>query len=163
MTYRIVPLPRASFAPWFALGTAELARKGARRIVANADRGFPCRVSLEDARAGESVLLVNHVSHETPGPYRTAYAIYVRETAAEAAPFVDRLPPVFAGRVLSLRGFDSAGMLVAARLAGPGQDEAGVEAGIAGLFEDPRIACIHAHNAAYGCYAARIERHGEGS
>jgi hypothetical protein len=25
-------------------------------------------------------------------------------------------------------------------------------------FEDPAVAYLHAHNAAYGCYAARIDR-----
>ncbi|KHK92007.1 DUF1203 domain-containing protein [Novosphingobium malaysiense] len=157
MTYRIAGLSRETFARYFAMTTAELARSGARRVTADADRGFPCRVSLEDARRGESLILLNFVSHDVANPYRTAYAIYVREAAREPEAWVDRLPPVFAGRPLSLRGFDLAGDLVCARLTMPGETEQGIR----DLFADRRIACIHAHNAAYGCFAARIERHGD--
>jgi hypothetical protein len=32
------------------------------------------------------------------------------------------------------------------------------DAGIRKLFEDPKIATIHAHNAARGCFSATIER-----
>jgi hypothetical protein len=53
-----------------------------------------------------------------------------------------------------LRGFDAAGMLRGARLADPGEADAGIRA----LFAQAEIAYIHAHNAAYGCFAARIDR-----
>ena len=36
-----------------------------------------------------------------------------------------------------------------------------VDATIRAMLADERIACIHAHNAAQGCFAARIERYGE--
>ncbi|MCJ2186131.1 DUF1203 domain-containing protein [Novosphingobium beihaiensis] len=132
----------------------ELAQIGARRVIADADRGFPCRISLEDARAGESLILLNHVSHDVANPFRTAYAIYVREQACEPEPWIDSLPPVFAGRALSLRGFDAQGMLCDAALAQPEETEEKIRA----LFENPQVAGIHAHNAAHGCFAARIER-----
>ncbi|WP_395394668.1 DUF1203 domain-containing protein [Novosphingobium sp. BL-8A] len=162
MTFRIVGLEAGSFTHYFTMSDAELRRSGARLLIADAHPGYPCRVSLEDAREGERVLLVNFTSHgftdgSAPHPYRTAYAIYVREGAAQAEPLVDRLPPAFAGRTMSLRGFDAEGMMVRAVLAGPGD----IEEGIAALFAEPRIACIHAHNAAYGCFAARIEREGD--
>lgn len=157
MSFRIVGLDAGDFAPYFGMGDAELRRSGARMVVADAHPGFPCRVSLEDARQGERVLLVNFTSHDVANPYRTAHAIYVREGASKPEPLIGRLPPVFAGRTMSLRGFDEEGMMVRAQLVGPGQ----VEAGIAALFAEPRVACIHAHNAAYGCFAARIEREGD--
>ena len=154
MTYRIAGLDPAQFAPLFALDDGQLARHRARRVVADADRGFPCRVTLEDAREGEPLLLVHH---EVASPYRSAFAIFVREHAAEAAVYRDCCPPVFEGRTLSMRGFDERGDLAEARLAAPGE----ADAAIRGLFADPRIAYINAHNAAYGCFAARIEREGE--
>lgn len=157
MTYRIQGLPRSLFAPFFTMNQQELAESGAMRVIADADKGFPCRISLEDARQGETLILLNYISHDIANPYRTAYAIYIREEATEPEPFVDRLPPVFAGRAFSLRGFDRKGMLAKALLAGPGE----VEQGIAELFADLDVECIHAHNAVYGCFAARIERHGD--
>ncbi|KMS59213.1 hypothetical protein V474_08345 [Novosphingobium barchaimii LL02] len=158
MAYRIAGLPRGAFVKYYGKTAEELGRMNARRVFADADRGFPCRVSLEDARAGESLILLNFTSHDVANPYRSAHAIYVREDTEQAQAFVDCLPPVFSGRALSLRGFDAQGMLHAASLAAP--DEADVA--IRALLAIPQVACIHAHNAAYGCFAARIERHGDG-
>ena len=153
MTYAITGLAPENFAPLFALDDAELAARGARRVVAAADRGFPCRISLEDARAGEELILLHHVSHDVDTPYRSAYAIYVRR-GVETATYLDAVPPVFNGRPIALRGFDASNMLRDARLAGP--DEA--DAAIRDLFANDAIAYIDAHNAAHGCFAARVTR-----
>ena len=158
MSYSITGLDPAAFAPLFALSDAELAERGAMRVTASASRGFPCRISLEDAREGDSLILLHHTSHDVATPYRCSYAIYVRE-GAEPAQFVDRTPPVFEGRPLGLRGFDAEGMLKEARLAMPGEADARIRE----LFANPDIATIHAHNAAHGCFAARIERAAERS
>jgi hypothetical protein len=157
MTYRIAGLDPAPYAPLWAMDDETLAAHGARRVTADDDFGFPCRVTLEDVRAGERLLLVHHVHHDVAGPYRSAFAIFVREGARGPAVYENRCPPCFAGRTLSLRGFDSDGALARAKLAAPGEaDEA-----IAALLADPRIAYINAHNAAAGCFAARIERDGQ--
>ncbi len=155
MTYRIRGLDPAGFAPLLAMTNDQLAGHRSVRVRADSDRGFPCRVTLEDAKSGESLILTHFVSHDVTTPYRTAYAIYVRESANVAADFVDRLPPVFDGRSFSLRGFGDNGMLTAARLAPEGK----AETQILEMLDDPRIAYIDAHNAAHGCFAARIERH----
>lgn len=156
MTYRIAGLDPAEFAPLWSMDEEGLAGQGARRVTADADRGFPCRVSLKDARAGEPLLLVHHVHHDVAGPYRSAFAIFVRE-GAEPAVYEDECPPCFDGRTLSLRGFDGEGALAEATLAAPGEADAAIRA----VLADPRIAYINAHNAAAGCFAARIERDGQ--
>lgn len=153
MTYMIRGLSPEPFAPLFHLGGAELAALNARRVTATAGRGFPCRISLEDAKAGEELILLHHLSHDVATPYRSAYAIYVRPEVT-AATYIDETPPVFEGRPLALRAFDAAGMLQTARLAGQGE----ADAAIRDLFADTGISYIDAHNAAYGCFAARIER-----
>jgi hypothetical protein len=153
MTYKISGLNPDRFAPLFALDDAELAAINARRVTATADRGFPCRISLDDARAGEELILLHHTSHDVETPYRSAYAIYVRAGVA-AATYRDAVPPVFAGRPLALRAFDAEGMLQSARLAGPNE----ADGAIRDLFADTGISYIDAHNAAHGCFAARIER-----
>jgi hypothetical protein len=56
--------------------------------------------------------------------------------------------------VLSLRGFDREGMMEEAILTQPGEADAGIRK----LFENPAIETIHAHNAARGCFSAKIER-----
>ena len=157
MTYSISGLPLADFAPLFGLDDSALAAMGARRVVADADRGYPCRVSLMDAAMGETLILLNHVSNASDGPYRARHAIYVREAATEAERHVGRTPPAFSGRSLSLRGFDAAGDLVAAKLAAPEEHDRTIRE----LLEDIRVHHIDAHNAAHGCFAARIERYKE--
>ncbi len=155
MTYRIEGLKRAEFAPLFAMSDAELAERGAVRVTADGP-GFPCRISLEDAKAGEALILLNYVSHDVATPYRSSYAIYVREVAEETAPFIDATPPVFNGRPLGLRAFDAEGVLRNAALALPGEADDKIRA----LFAAPEIAYIHAHNAAHGCFSARVDRTG---
>lgn len=157
MTYRIAGLDPAQFAPMWAMEPAELERHLARRVVASSDTGFPCRVTLENARAGERLMLLHHVHHDVAGPFRSAFAIFIREGAEAAAVYEDRCPPCFEARTLSLRGFDHRSGLVEARLAAPGE----AEATIRDLLADARIAYIDAHNAAAGCFAARIERDGQ--
>jgi hypothetical protein len=154
MTYVVRGLDPAPFAPLFTMSDEELQTRNARRVTATNKPGFPCRVSLEDAEAGEEVILLHHVSHDATTPYRSAYAIYVREGAQQCTPFVDELPPVFEGRPLAFRGFDEEGMLRGALLAMPGEANAKIRE----LFARPEIVQIHAHNAAYGCFAAKIER-----
>ena len=114
---------------------------------------FPCRISLTDRDIGESVLLLNHVSHDATNPYRASHAIFVAD--AERAEFVDEVPPVFATRMLSLRGFDGRGMMADAVLAQPGEADGAIRR----LFENPLIETVHAHNAVRGCFSAKIERH----
>ena len=154
MTYRISGLDPADFAALQGADEATLAAHNAVRVVAANKPGFPCRVTLEDAEPGESLILLHHVTHDVATPYRSAYAIYVRETAERAASYVDELPPVFANRPLAFRAFDAAGMLRNAALAAPGEPDAAIR----NLFEEPQIAYIDAHNAAHGCFAARVER-----
>ena len=155
MTYLIEGLSPDRFAPLFALDDAGLAAINARRVTATADRGFPCRISLEDAKAGEELILIHHTSHDVATPYRSAYAIYVRPGVTAAA-YRDDVPPVFEGRSLALRAFDAEGMLQTARLAGPGE----VDGAIRDLFADAAIASSDGQNAAQGCFAARLERDG---
>ncbi|HET9428487.1 MAG TPA: DUF1203 domain-containing protein [Allosphingosinicella sp.] len=154
MSYRIEGLAPTRFRGLFGLSEGELAKHHVIRMKADSKPGFPCRITLEDAELGESLLLLNHVSADVNTPYRSTHAIFVREGAQTAARFDDEVPPMFAGRTLGLRGFDSDGMLRGALLAMPGEADPKIRS----LFERPEIAAIHAHNAALGCFVAKIER-----
>lgn len=154
MSFVIAGLDPKHFAPLFGLSDAALAARGVIRKIATAKPGFPCRVTLEDAEPGERVLLLNHESHAAPTPYRSAYAIYVREGAKAAAVFEDRTPPVLRARPIALRWFDAGGCLIGASLCL--RDDAADQ--IEAAFAAPGVAYIHAHNAAHGCFAAEIRR-----
>ena len=154
MTYRIRGLSPEPFRHLYGLTDAELQRRHVVRMDVTGQPGFPCRVSLEDVAEGGTVLLLNHVSHDVANPYRAAHAIFVEEGAEEFGDYLDSVPPVFAGRTLSLRGFDDAGMMADALLAAPGETHASIRR----LFANPAIAYIHAHNAVRGCFSARVDR-----
>jgi len=154
MTYLISGLPLEQFQPLFDLDDDALAAHGAVRKIAGATGRHPCRVTLEDAAPGESLLLVNYQHQDADTPYRSNYAIYVREAAMAPTRFEDELPPVLRGRPIAVRAFDEAGMLIGAELAL--NDD--VEAAIGRQFAIPDAAYLHAHNAAHGCFAARIDR-----
>src|SRR5689334_15162446 len=124
MTYRISGLDPAPYKPLFALSDEELAEQGIIRMTVTEKPSFPCRVSLVDREIGESVLLLNHVSHDVANPYRSSHAIFVAD--ADSAEFIDEVPPVFAGRVLSLRGFDGEGMMADALLAQAGEADSAI-------------------------------------
>lgn len=153
MTYRIQGLSPEPFKHLFGLSDEDLAKEGVVRMTVTGPT-FPCRVSLTDREIGETVLLLNHVSHDVANPYRASHAIFVTEGVHEPAQYVDQVPPVFETRVLSLRGFDADGMMAEAILSQPGEADSAIRK----LFANPEIATIHAHNATRGCFSAKIER-----
>jgi hypothetical protein len=153
MAYVVRGLEPVPYRHLFGLPDEELATHGVVRITVD-DPTYPCRVSLTDRTEGESVLLVNHVSHDVANPYRASHAIFVTEADEAPAEYVDAVPPVFETRVLSLRGFDKDGMMTDAILTQPGEADAGIRR----LFANPEIETIHAHNATRGCFSAKIER-----
>jgi hypothetical protein len=154
MSYRVRGLSAVPFQHLFGLSDRALADHGAERHVADATPGYPDRVELRDARPGERLLLVNYTHQPAPTPYRASHAIFILEGAGAPWDRVGELPPVLHGRPISLRGFDAVGRMVAADLA---QGD-GLEPAIVGLLQDPAVDYLHAHFAARGCYAARIER-----
>jgi hypothetical protein len=154
MTYQITGLDPSPFAHLIGRSDEELAAYGAVRMTADAKPSYPCRVTLDDADIGETLLLVNHVSHDGDNPYRATHAIFVSEGATEATSFSDEIPPALDRRILSLRAFDADGMMTDAALAQPGEADLIIRR----LLADPQVDHIDAHNAIRGCFAARVER-----
>lgn len=154
MSFTISGLPLDRFKPLFALDDDALAERGIKRVIASAKPGFPCRISLHDAEPGQTVLLLNYEHHAAETPYRSSYAIYVNEAADETWRGEDAVPGSLRGRPISLRAFSAEGMLVGAEVASGDA----LEDAIARRFADPAAAYLHAHNAAHGCFAARIDR-----
>jgi hypothetical protein len=153
-SFRITALRAETFAPLFALSDAQLATRGARRVVADEKPGFPCRVSLVDAEVGETLLLLHHVHHDVTGPYRASGPIYVRENAHTAQLAPGEVPALVRDRLLSIRAYDDRGMLRDAEVA-EGRE---LEAVVTRLFADPAVRYLHVHNARPGCYSCRIDR-----
>lgn len=154
MTFRITGLPAKDFSHLFALDDAALAARGAVRRIADArEPGYPCRVSLTDAREGDELILVNYEHHAVPSPYRMRFAVYVRR-GEETFDRVGEVPEQLRLRTLAVRAFDADGMMAGWEMV-EGRD---LEGAIERLFRNPDAAYLHVHYAAPGCYAARITR-----
>ena len=82
----------------------------------------------------------------------------MREGATRAYDRIDEVPDVFRSRTLSLRAYDAEHLMVDADLVAG----TAVESLIERLLGRPEVAYIHAHYAKRGCYAARIDRVGDG-
>ncbi|MBL8698230.1 MAG: DUF1203 domain-containing protein [Alphaproteobacteria bacterium] len=154
MEFRITGLAAEPFAALYGLSDGELAQRGVRRYRVDQKPGFPDRVTLRDVEIGEHVLLLNHVSQPADSPYRATHAIFVHEGARETYDRANEIPDVMRTRLLSLRGFDTTGMMLDAEIV----EGAAIEPVIAQLFANPAIAYIHVHFARRGCYAGRIDR-----
>ena len=155
MSYSITGLPVEPFQAFFGLPDENLAEHQIVRMTADSPVGFPCRVLLEDAKVGDTLLLLNHEYQPAETPYRGRHAIFVNEAARAPKTFVDEVPPVLGVRkAISLRAFDVGDMMIDADVVAGAE----VEPLILRLFENPRTAYIHAHNAGRGCFAARIDR-----
>jgi len=154
MTFQIEALDLAEFAHLFSLSSDELAARRAVRVVADSCPGFPCRVSLQDAEIGETLVLFNYSHLDVQSPYAAAHAIFVRELARQAQPKPGEVPEVLSSRLLSVRAFDVRGFMVDADVIDGGDLESRLEQ----MFTDQGVAFIDIHNAKPGCFAARSVR-----
>jgi hypothetical protein len=152
--FRISGLLATPFRPLYGLSDQDLAAKGIKRYLVDKHPGFPDRIEMCDARIGQSVLLLNHVCQPAETPYRASHAIFVREGAETTYVGLDEVPESMRSRVLSLRAYDAAGMMIDADII----DGSEVESLIGRLLENVEVAYIHAHNAKRGCYSGRIDR-----
>ena len=154
MSFRITGLSPEPFRHLYGLPEKELAQHGARRMIVDQSPGYPDRIEVRDAEPGESVLLVNYTHQPADTPFRSSYAIYVREGAETAYDAVDEIPEAISRRMISLRAFDEDGMLIDAEL----RQGAELKGLIDLMLANSRVAYLHAHYAKPGCYAARIDR-----
>ena len=152
--FRLVGLDPQPFEPLFALSDAELQARGILRRRADAEFGYPCRVSLTDAALGEELLLLPWRHHDVASPYQASGPIYVRRGARPAALAPGEVPEYVTRRLVSLRAYDDAALMLAAEVV------EGVAAGahLSRLFEDDRVAYVHLHNARPGCYSCAAVR-----
>jgi len=154
MTFQISALDVTEFQPLFAMSDEDLRAANAKRVTIDTPNSAPCRISLEQADVGETVILTNYQHHNTSSPYDAKHAIYIRDGVAQADLAPGEVPTVLTHRPLSVRGFTSDGDICDADLAEIG----GLPQALDKLFENPDVAFAHIHYAARGCFAARADR-----
>lgn len=139
---------------FFQFNDEELAEFGAIRQWADQKPGFPCRVSLEDAEPGEELILFPFKHHDVDSPYQATGPIYVRKGAKSAQLQKNELPKMLEHRLLSLRGYNSSGMMLKAETINGNN----LKTTINELFGDQSIHYIQIHNAGPGCYNCTVKR-----
>jgi hypothetical protein len=154
--YAFVGLDPAQFADLARLSPEGLAERGIVHQTVRAGEIAPCRISLENAPAGEAVLLLNHTHQPTSSPYGARGPVFVRVTALarEGIGRWTETPPMLRGRMLSVRTYDRKGHIRDGRLVEPDalQDH------LAAMFASPDTDEVHLHFPGYGCYAAKAVR-----
>lgn len=153
MDFRIRGLDPAQFHSLFALNEAELINRGMRAMVIDEPNSAPCRVKLRDVEPGERVLLLQYAHQTAKTPYRSAGPIFVSETAAEPFDHINELPQMFSNRPLSVRAYDTEGMMVNADVAFSDPRHL-----LNDFLSDPAVEYVHVHLARRGCYACRVDR-----
>ena len=153
-TFQLVGIEHKQFEPLFDLSDAELASRGIIRCIADSDAGFPCRVSLEDARAGDELLLLHYLHHSAVSPYRASGPIYVRRGERRRVLVPGLVPEYVTRRIISMRAYDSEQMM----LSGDVQEGSGIARALERLFTDPAVSYVHLHNARRGCFSCHVRR-----
>lgn len=154
MDFQISALNVDQFSHFFGQGQDELAAQGVLRKVVDSKPGFPCRVSLRDAEIGETVLLMNFEHQPLRTAFRSSHAIFVREWCEQAHPGRNEIPQLLRQRLLSVRAFNTAGMIIDADVV----EGVHLESLLAQLLSNTQTNNIHIHNAKLGCYVALVER-----
>jgi hypothetical protein len=154
MSFRITGLEPAPFAHLFGVSDEALTRHSAKRYIADAKPGFPCRITLEDAEPGETLLLVPHAHQTSQTAYASKGPIFIREQRPSRAEYRDEVPAQLKARLISLRAYDAGGMMLDADVV----DGKELQPLIERFLANESVSYLHAHFARRGCYAALIER-----
>ena len=156
MNFQIKPLQKSDFEHLFELSDAELAAHQACRQIVASNPGTPCRISMQDAEVGESVILFNYEHQPEDSPYKASHAVFIRENAEQARLAVNEVPEVIRSRIMSLRYFDKNHMMIDAEVVSGDA----VASELSKAFERDEIAYVHLHNAKPGCFAGSVKRAG---
>ncbi|MCX2738549.1 DUF1203 domain-containing protein [Pontibacter anaerobius] len=138
----------------FNWGKSDLSSIGAIKMIVDAKPGYPCRVSLEDAEIGEEVILLPFKHHDTDSPYQASGPIFVRKNAVHANLEINEIPKMLLHRLLSLRVYDSNGMMIDARTT-EGKE---LKEAIQDIFNNRSADYIQIHNSSPGCYNCQVNR-----
>src|SRR5262245_51459243 len=112
MGFRIQGLSRQTFQGLIGQPDEVLRQHRAQRRTVEASPGYPDRITLDDVPVGESVLLVHHEHQSADTPFRASHAVFIWENAPATRDCLNEVPPAMARRLISLRAFDAAHMMI---------------------------------------------------
>ncbi len=151
-SFQLVGLDPGQFEHLFDLPDPELQARNIRRVLADADFGFPCRICLEDAQPGDELLLLPFQHQPAAGPYQASGPIYVRKGSQRKRLPPDEVPPYVLRHQISLRAYDAEDSIIAAEVV----EGTEVAKHLTALFANPSIRYVHLHNARRGCFSCMV-------
>jgi Protein of unknown function (DUF1203) len=153
-SFQVVGIDHEPFQPLFNLTDEQLQERAAKRCYATESPGYPCRVSLQDASLGEELILLPFQHQPADSPYRATGPIFVRRGSQQSRSPVGELPSYVTSRLMSVRAYDAAHMMVAASVCEGKATAKEIEE----CFARDDVAYIHLHNAKQGCFSALVVR-----
>lgn len=118
-----------------------------------------CRACLNLTEPGEGFILLSYSPFTSDQPYAEVGPIFIHERECRLYEESQEYPATFPREAVVLRAYNERDEIEGAGFVG----KRPVEEAIARLFENPRIAYLHARNSTYGCFMFRIDRAREGS
>ncbi|GAB3020049.1 DUF1203 domain-containing protein [Bowmanella dokdonensis] len=155
MSFQFHTLDHQQFEPLYGLSEQELAKHGVLTARVDHPNSYPCRITLQLPEPGERMLLVNYWHLDVESPFRSCYAIYVREGQVSRHYQPGEIPVMFKTRRMALRAFCPQHRLKLAALVA---DEPELRQHIEQYLANPEVEYLHLHSATHGCYLARISR-----
>jgi len=152
--FQIYPIPQQSVAKLLNANETVLIAHNAKWITVDQTPGYPCRVSLADARVGERVLLMKYKHHDVASPYAASGPIFVREGASELTLPVNSVPEMLLHRTLSLRGYNMSNNMILAKVV----EGTELLETLLDLFACADLNYLHIHHAGPGCYSCAVHR-----
>jgi len=152
--FKIKAIGKHNFSELLNLNEQELEKHNAKWITADTNPGYPCRVSLLEAKVSERVLAVPFCHHDVDSPYRASGPIFVRENAEMAEPEVNEIPEILRERLLSVRAYNSQQIMIHAEIL----QGAELETRIRRQLLNSEIEYLHIHNANPGCFNCSVHR-----
>ena len=153
-SFQILGISHEQFEPLFLLSDEQLQEHGAKRRIATESPGYPCRISLEDASVGEELLLLPYGHQTATSHYRASGPIFVRRGARQRRLSVGEIPSYVSSRLMSVRAYDAAHMMVAANVC----EGVNVAQELEKCFSNDQVDYIHLHNAKQGCFSCQVVR-----
>ena len=154
INFRIEALQLTEFQTLLSLSNDDLISHHAKWVNVSVEPGYPCRVSLVDARVGEQVLALSFTHHDVDSPYRASGPIFVRKNAETTTPEINEIPLMFRHRRLSVRAYSSDNFIVDVDVV---QGEK-LEQSIEKQFQNSVVDYLHIHNANPGCFNCAVYR-----
>ncbi|WP_448564458.1 DUF1203 domain-containing protein [Thalassotalea ganghwensis] len=152
--FQFIAIEKQNFNALLLLDEQELAKHQAKWMTVDEEPGYPCRVSMVDAKVGEKVLFLPYWHHDVESAYKAVGTILVRESAETAKFEVNEVPRMLLHRLLSIRAYDTRNIMIAHDIC----EGTALESQLKKQFANPSVSYLHLHYASPGCFCCAVCR-----